>query len=162
MTATALTLVRVRNAGRASRSRRFGGVGLLVGGYAVGLAAMGVGSYGAGGETTPVGGLRWLAVSIVGLLCSGIANGLWFMQARARIARERVLLLGPGAPRPRYLRSSLAMVSPPPSAEHVVSRPGSALYHRPGCALVVGRPAEAAPRAGHDDRGRRPCEVCEP
>lgn len=162
MTAPALPVRRGSRAGRAPRKLATGRNLLLVVGYSVGFALVCGGSFGAGGETTPADQMPWLTVSVLGLMVAGFTNALWLMDARRRLSRTRVLVLGPGKPRPRYLRARTALVETPPATEHPVMHPNSTKYHRPSCELVAGRTTTAAAAAVHEAEGRGSCEVCEP
>ena len=68
--------------------------------------------------------------------------------------RFRVLPAALVAERPRAL-------APRTEADPVASAE-MALYHRPGCLLVVGKPVSRQSRRGHESAGRRPCGVCQP
>jgi hypothetical protein len=135
--------------------------GLLIVAQIVCLALVCLGAYAAGGTGRPTAGLRWLALSALGLLLVGAANGMWLMLARRRLTWARVELLGGGAPTPRRHRP----IRPPVGSlaeTDLVTHSASTRFHRPGCDLVVGRASYSAPRARHEAEGRRPCEVCEP
>jgi hypothetical protein len=53
--------------------------------------------------------------------------------------------------------------TPSASSEELVALPGGVSFHRPGCALVAGKPNVAVVDARSvQRRGLRPCRVCDP
>jgi hypothetical protein len=94
-----------------------------------------------------------LNLGVAGVIVAGAANAIWLGGGRRRVAlrRERLrrLLAGRcGEPQ---------AAARPESGGAVVGLPGGQRYHRPGCALVRGKPVEATVRDG-----RLPCGVCGP
>jgi hypothetical protein len=136
---------------------------LLSVGQVVGLCLVAIGTYGAGGASRPTEGMRWLTVSVLGLFCAGIANGLWLMSGRVRITQVRVMLRGAGPRSPRRRRPARIGVVRATAEVSLVTHPRSSSYHRDTCVLVTGRVSTtSASRGCHESAGLRACEVCEP
>lgn len=136
-------------------------IGLAVA-YTVALLLVGVGTYGAGGTGDQDEGVRWLAVSVAGLVIGGVANGLWLSWGRYRVAVTRHVLVGAHRPAPRWTSGRTSVVGPVSAAELPVTHPESTRYHREHCELVRGRQLSRAAREQHEAQGRHACEVCEP
>lgn len=136
--------------------------GALIAAQLLGLLLVCVGGYGAGGTGRPTVGLRWLALSALGLMCVGIANGTWLMIARRRLMWARVQLLGVGAVAPRPRRATRSTFAGRVPAADLVTHARAIRYHRSTCDLMTGRDPVAAARTVHEAAGLRGCEVCEP
>ena len=130
-------------------------VGGLIATDVVALALIVVGWFVASGSSrrSQVPGIN---LAIGALALSALAHGLWISRARRAVGTYRVRVLPAAlvAERPRAL-------APRTEADPVASAE-MALYHRPGCLLVVGKPVSRQPRRGHEAAGRRPCGVCQP
>jgi RNase P/RNase MRP subunit p29 len=94
-----------------------------------------------------------LNLGIAGVIVAGAANTIWLGGGRRRVAlrRERLRRLVAGQ------CGEPQTAARPEAAGSVVGLPGGRRYHRPGCALVRGKPVAAT---GRD--GRLPCGVCCP
>jgi hypothetical protein len=105
--------------------------------------------------------LTMVGISGIGVVLNLIAATAWVGRGRA-VVRERMSELvrsGVGeltANRPLVLRSVDLTVSEP------VGAAGLRRYHRPDCTMAAGQGWRPAPRAEHEEAGRRPCGVCRP
>ena len=100
--------------------------------------------------------LTWFVVALAGLGVAGVTNGTWLLRGLRAVTAARAEMTDALASR----RTAAAPVST--NGAGYVAAPATARYHRSGCALVAGRPVEAAGRARHEAAGRRPCEACRP
>jgi hypothetical protein len=124
----------------------------------VGLAVIAVSWYGSSGTRQPSQQVRWVAVSIVGLTVSAVANVAWVLRCRRVIGRAlRTLPATLG-----WVGSSASQAAAPESEEIFVTAAPSTLYHRPDCVFAAGRTVRSASPAAHQRAGLSPCEVCEP
>jgi hypothetical protein len=123
-----------------------------------GLVLVVLGWYEASGRGRPGPGISWLNVSILGLLVSGAANGMWLLRQRRTVTMARVSIL------PVLHRDAALSEGPlkmPAHDEESVTRvwiPGLTRYHRQGCPLIAGK--EVSPTQGLEPLAA--CEMCEP
>jgi hypothetical protein len=155
-------------------------VGLVVA-NGVGLVLVFVGWWEAAGLGQAHDQLAWLNLSLLGLVLSGGANGLWLARGRrvVTLARARVLpypLVPLAWPAEGLAGSNRLVLSPPDPLRRgrpVRSEPGvgsaglvasSAMshYHRTNCLLVVGKEVNVAHRSVHEAADLKACEVCVP
>jgi hypothetical protein len=132
---------------------------------------------------TQVAGLN---LSVLGLVLSGGANGLWLTRqrrvvtlARGRVERmARAVVLSNGSRLPvrsgveqRSTNGNHVAVTAPAdrrqregldTPQGLFASPAMSYYHRPDCLLAAGKQLDAADEAAHVAAGRRPCEVCQP
>jgi hypothetical protein len=119
-----------------------------------------------------------LDVAVAGAVVAGLGNVMWLLRGRRAVgARRRALLpdpvvaaiatgTGTGSVGDRRLVSSSAGAADAgtaaPGPDLFVAGEGLVRFHRPECALAVGRSWELASRQQHEDVGRLPCGVCRP
>ncbi|MGW4898587.1 hypothetical protein ACWEQL_41095 [Kitasatospora sp. NPDC004240] len=158
------TRTATQGTGRAARAAREW-LGWIV--LAAGAVLCVLGWYGISGERYVEQQLPFLASATVPGAALIVAGAVLAAPLRApgrreeltdhRVARLYALLVEPepGAPR--------AGAPPPPPAGGPLAVPAGTVYHRPGCALIAGRPA-AAPvdAAAVRERGLTPCRLCDP
>ncbi len=97
-----------------------------------------------------------LNVGVAGVIVVGVANAIWLLSGRRRVAfrrRRLARLLADRCGEP----SASPTVPEPRSGDLLVGVAGGRLSHRPGCPLLAGR---ATVPAGSE--GQRPCGVCRP
>jgi hypothetical protein len=105
--------------------------------------------YGAANEATLVDGAAWANLSALGLIVAAAGNVRLLVVGRARIGLQQRALR----------RHRLAGRAPAVATEHrLVALAGGRLYHRAGCRLVIGKPAEALVAIG----SLEPCGWCRP
>lgn len=112
------------------------------------------------GSDTPDAKLAWLNVSALGVAVAGVGNGWWLARGRRQVVAARVAVFSRAVP--ASARAVPGSVPLPVGDAVLLAAPGTSRYHRPGCPMVAGKAAAAAPRRAHERAGRRPCEVCEP
>ena len=97
-----------------------------------------------------------LNVGVAGVIVVGVANAIWLLSGRRRVALRRrrlaCLLATPcGVP------SASSPVPESRSGDLLLGVAGGRLSHRPGCPLLAGR--ATVPAGGKE---QRPCGVCRP
>jgi hypothetical protein len=120
-----------------------------------GVAMMAASWFEASGQLTVRGQLTWLNLGLVGLLVSGVGNGIWLLQGRRNVGTVRALLLPDPVPQPAA--AAVSGLTETASERVVVTDAGATMYHRPGCQLIEGKPTET--RAARHDQV--PCQVCQ-
>jgi hypothetical protein len=128
------------------------------------LAATGVGGfillaawYGASGAVEPRHQIPWLDAAAGGLIVAAAGMAAFLRLTRQALA-ERLARLQQGV---EDRRPANRIRQPQPAAAFVASGVMTR-YHRPGCPLVTGKDVAAGSREAHEDRGRRPCGICQP
>jgi hypothetical protein len=137
------------NAPVAWHARR--GVGLAAAHVAC-LAAIVVAWRATAGRATVGDQVLWLNLAVIGAVASGIVNGAWLLRLQRDVAGRRHALLG-------HLDADNVDVGASPAqveeSEALVTVVGMSLVHRERCALVAGKPVEAATTGA-------PCGWCRP
>jgi hypothetical protein len=145
-----------------NRERRSpaGPLGLMAAVQAVALAVTVVAAMAGRGETEPDRQMPWLVLAAAAAALSGVVNGAWLLVARRHVGRRysavsaRIVAL-----HDRRLTAGTFGQSSPAEAG-LVALVGSKLYHRPGCALLDGRPASARRPSTGSGSGHQPCGWC--
>jgi hypothetical protein len=123
----------------------------------LGLVLIGAGSIEATGSGSVKTNVAWLNLALLGLIVSGVGNGLWLLRGRQAITSARVTVLPgltPAAARGgTYDDDEISLL---------VSGSGLTHFHKAGCALADGRSSKVASRGEHEAAGLAPCEVCNP
>ena len=99
---------------------------------------------------------NWVAVAVVGSSAACLAMSWWLLSGRLAIrSRLQRLDLPAREVRPKGQEAEA------PKACILVASQIMAHYHRPSCALAVGKPVQPRSRAEHEAAGRVSCGVCE-
>ena len=122
---------------------------------------------GTGKATEQVG---WSSIALAGAVIA-VASNTWFLARGRQMVRvaqsavmgeRRFVPYRGGTVPPAPNGSSRRRSQPVPAGGHYLNVPGTRRYHRPSCPLVAGKDSDDAPCSGHEQAGRRACEVCEP
>jgi hypothetical protein len=143
---------------------------------ALGALAIFLGWYGVSGQSLTAkqlpylvsGGLTGIALIVVAaalLVTDGVRREVGRLADIERKVDDLYALLVLDAPPAEAPPADTSPTDAPAGGEtsEVVALPTGASYHRPGCALIAGKPA-AVPvdERAIESRGLRPCAVCEP
>ncbi|MCW2614456.1 MAG: hypothetical protein JWN08_1450 [Frankiales bacterium] len=114
----------------------------------------------------------WLSLVVIGFLISSVGSGAWVLTGRRTVGLRLAELLESTPLTEQLLHPAVDTHEPPPAAvvaedartasDLLSAVPGTARYHRAGCALVRGKSVEHTDVPGHETSGRRPCELCRP
>lgn len=126
-------------------------------GNAVGLTVILISAYAIAGLSTVDDQIPYVALALLGLMLAGLANGMWLLQARQRIASTTAQVLAGY----RSGRSPLDLSAAGPDSA-LVSMPGLPFLHRTECLMVRGKPATTSSEVEAAARGLGRCPVCRP
>lgn len=107
-----------------------------------------------------------LHLAVVAMIVAGGTNGGWLMRGRRAIgARRRAWLAdltGGSVARAAEPTCPVAVPTPVSAEDHVlvVRTEGALRFHRPGCALIVDRPALTTSRGAATSLGKISCGAC--
>ena len=120
------------------------------------------------GMDTATSQVRWSSIGLIGVVIALAANSWFLAQGRqgVRVAHRAVFAQPCFVPfpagEPAANGGDSEAVRPPASGDRYLSVRGTVRYHRPACPLVARKNVDEAPRSGHEQSGRKACEVCEP
>jgi hypothetical protein len=111
------------------------------------------------GDSQPNDQIPWIVVAACAAALSGAVNAGWLLLFRREIG-DRHQTLATRIIELHQREAGSAIVDAAVGTDNLVVVPRSDLYHRVGCALVDGRPAEPVHPGDHHGRGLRPCGWC--
>jgi hypothetical protein len=124
---------------------------------AVGVLVWFVGWYQAAGKADSDEQTAPLNLAVFGVVLAGVGQLCWVLDGRRAVGRRRRELIGePGS------TGSAPPESVPSGRDELRLAGGGRYYHRPDCALAIGREPEMATRGDHEAARRSPCGVCAP
>jgi hypothetical protein len=117
---------------------------------AVGVVAIVIGWYEAGGQRSAGRQMAWVATAVAGLVVAAVGNAAWLGRARRRIGQ-------------RSAWARLALIDTRPAVvadDRVLIVPGARRFHTPECLLVDGKATVAMTIEEARAAGRESCGVC--
>ena len=120
------------------------------------------------GMDTATSQVRWSSIGLIGVVIALAANSWFLAQGRqeVQVAHRAVFAQPCFVPsadgKPAASGSHSSPVASTASGDRYLSVRGTVRYHRSACPLVARKNVDEAPRSGHEQSGRKACEVCEP
>lgn len=136
---------------------------VLTFGWALGVAMVALGWWGASAEEVVATQMPWMALGALGVLIAGGLNAVWLLAGRRAVGlRCRASILAPGVEEVPTLDLRAVNGVDDSAGANLVAGTRMRYFHRSGCTLARTKAVTAAERSEHVQQGRKPCEVCRP